>query len=501
MVRQRAIQPSDFGYDQARHLIWRAGFGGTPEQIRTLADMGPEAAVDVLIGGATGTPSGASVFSSDIIRPLSEQERQAYRRAQQTRDEDELARFRLRRQEAQRSDRRQMRDIQKWWITEMIQSSAPAREKMVLFWHGHFATSYRTIEDSWHMLQQNDLFRTHAMGNFGELMFRIIRDPAMLAYLDNNDSRAGAPNENLARELLELFSLGVGNYTEQDIKEGARALTGYTFLDDEFTFREDFHDANPKRFLGVSGNLDGDGFVRAILSKRACAGFLCRKLYRFFAADLPPDDQIDERELDRETRLTIRAMQRALLNAKYDIAPALRELWLSEHFYSSTVVGQQIKSPVTLVVGAMRSLITPARDLSVLLDAMDRMGQNLFFPPSVKGWDGGRAWINTATLFVRQNALVYMLTGRLPDRDQPPPDSANYDPSPMLTALRSGNQSPSSDEVIEFLLKLTLGGVPRAPRDRLRAFASEHARADSPTDDLVIALLLLITAMPEYQLT
>src|SRR5690606_632767 len=212
-------------------------------------------------------------------------------------------------------------------------------------------------------------------------------------------------NENLARELMELFSLGVGAYSEQDIKEGARALTGYTFRDDEFYFDAGNHDDNPKTILGRRGRLDGDGFVTAILEQRACSRFMCRKLYRYFVADIPDRDD----DMDPEAREVVRQMSATFLRHRYGIRPVLRELFLSEHFYTDQIMAEQIKSPAQLVVGAVRSLLTPVRDLSALLDAMDLMGQNIMAPPSVKGWDGGRSWINTSTLFARQNTLSFLL--------------------------------------------------------------------------------------------
>ncbi|MGE4198722.1 MAG: DUF1800 family protein, partial [Phycisphaerales bacterium] len=269
----RPIADSNFGFDQARHLLWRAGFGGTPKQIQTLVSWGAKRAVEYLVNYEdvpTDTVS-ESEFDRNIMRPATAEEREMNVRARRMNDEETVARLRARRQEAEREDRRQMSSIQRWWLKRMIETPRPLEEKMTLFWHGHFATSYRTIEDSYHMFMQNQLFRKHAVGDFRELLFAIIRDPAMIAYLDNNDSRKGRPNENLAREIMELFSLGVGNYTEQDIKEGARALTGYTFEDDDFTFQKNNHDEGRKSILGRSGTMDGDVFVKAILEQRACS--------------------------------------------------------------------------------------------------------------------------------------------------------------------------------------------------------------------------------------
>ncbi|QYO64955.1 DUF1800 family protein [Leptolyngbya sp. 7M] len=362
------------GYEQARHLLWRAGFGGTPTQIQTLVGWGPERAVDHLLGDARAgadAPLDAGRFKTDIMKPPTVEERQMIQRARRGQDEDVLARLRLARMDREREDRRQIADMQRWWLTRMIETPRPLVEKMTLFWHGHFATGYRAIENSWHMMMQNQLFRRLALGNFGELLRGIIRDPAMLAYLNNNQNRRESPNENLARELMELFGLGIGRYSERDIKEGARALTGYTFEHNEFVFNRRAHDPNPKTILGQTGRWDGDDFVRIILAQPACAAFIARKLYGFYVADLPPLEAADgDRDLDPAARSAIADLARELRSGGYELRPVMRRLLLSEHFYDRRVMGQQIKSPAVLVVGAARSLEAPTRDLGVLLDAM-----------------------------------------------------------------------------------------------------------------------------------
>jgi uncharacterized protein (DUF1800 family) len=501
------ISSERFGYAQARHLLWRAGFGGTDAQIRLLASWGPEKSVDHLLNfGDKATipafePLEPDRFRDDIMRPPSEDERRAYRMAQQAQNEDELARFRELRQQREQEDRRQIGEVQKWWLERMIETRTPLEEKLTLFWHGHFATSYRTIENSQHMLLQNQLFRQHAVGNFGELLAGIIRDPAMLAYLDNNDSRKGQPNENLAREVMELFSLGVGNYSEDDIKEGARALTGYTFEFNTFQFRKNNHDNGKKSILGQSGTWDGDDFVKIILSKRACAQFITRRLYNFLVADVPPDERGGQiaASVEPATRSVLRELGDMLYARKYNLRPVLRRLLLSRHFYDDTLMAQQIKSPAMLVVGAVRSLQTPVRDLQLLNQAMDMMGQRLFFPPSVKGWDGGRTWINTSTLFVRQNVLAFLLTGQLPRGVDGTANAEKYDAMALLSAATDpGVQAKEPGPVADHLLKLALGTAPAAGSDALRSyFAREGNQINSKT---VTGALLLITAMPEYQL-
>jgi uncharacterized protein (DUF1800 family) len=493
-----AISPEEFGYDEARHLLWRAGFGGTPQQVQTLATWGPERAVDYLleVDKVTSEPATIEQFDKNIMRRPTAAEREQYRQAQQKRDEDTLARLRLMKQDAQRQDREQMRAIQRWWLTRLIETPRPLEEKMTLFWHGHFATSYRTIEDSWHMASQNQLYRKHAVGSFGDLLFAIIRDPAMLAYLNNNESRKGHPNENLAREIMELFSLGVGNYTEDDIKEGARALTGYSFEDDEFVFKKADHDTGNKQILRHAGPMDGDAFVTAILEQRACSQHLTRKLYKFFAADLPGT----EKETDPETNTLLRELASTFLDKRYSVKPVLRQLFLSKHFYSPKIRAQQIKSPVQLVVGAVRSLNTPVRDLNILLDAMDLMGQSLFYPPSVKGWDGGRSWVNTSTLFVRQNILAFLLTGKKPQGYDPMAQVEKYDPKELLDTLAKGDEQAEKEagSVVAMLLRFAVGRAPAHAQDSLTKFLSDHK--DGITTEAATGLLLLITAMPEYQL-
>ncbi len=501
------IKAAKWTRDHARHLLWRAGFGASPRQIRTVLEWGPEKAVEHLVeyDQVPFEAPSADAFDKDIMRPLNAEERGDIARARRSGDEESVARLRAQRQEAERVDRQQVRQVQQWWLKRMIETPRPLEEKMTLFWHGHFATSYRTIEDSYHMYQQNQLFRKHALGNFGKLLYEIIRDPAMIAYLDNNDSRKGRPNENLARELMELFSLGVGNYTEKDIKEGARALTGYTFFDDEFTFQKENHDSGQKTILGKSGKLDGDGFVTAILESPACSRYIAAKLYRFFVADIPSGRP----EVDRPAQAVVRELASTLVVNKYNIKPVIRKLLLSEHFYEPALMCEQIKSPVELVVGAVRSMNTPVRDLGVLVDAMNLMGQNILFPPSVKGWDGGRSWINTATLFIRQNILCFLLTGKMPHGYDALAEVEKFDAASLLRSLDpagegksrafSGRPGPGElAEVADEILRFMLGRV--TPENRATILGWLEGKNGKLDDETVTGALLLVTAMPEYQL-
>jgi hypothetical protein len=492
-----AIPAKDFSLDHARHLLSRAGFGGSPAQIRILTQWGLDRSVDSLVnfGKVKDEPVPDTLFRSDIMRPPTAEERTMQRRAAASRDEDTLASIRLRRQQAEREDRGQIREMQLWWLKKMIETSRPLQEKLTLFWHGHFATSYRTIEDSYHMFQQNQLFREHATGSFKDLLHGIIKDPAMLAYLDNNDSRKNRPNENLARELMELFSLGVGNYTERDIKEGARALTGYTFSDDKFRFEKNNHDESTKTILGKTGAINGEGFVDIILAKPACAEFICTKLYRYFVHNYPTGNKA----FDESAKRVIMQMADRFRGNGYDIAKTLTTLFRSQHFYDQAIRAQLIKSPVDVVVGTVRTMNAPPRDLSVLLDALDRMGQHIFMPPSVKGWDGGRSWINTSTMFVRQNIAVFLLTGqRIFGRDGLS-QSESFDVAALLDQIRGTyTDAVGSKESIDALLRFTLGRTDPAGRKVLDDYIA--SRGGTLTSELLSELLLLITATPEYQL-
>ncbi|MHC4990299.1 MAG: DUF1800 domain-containing protein [Planctomycetota bacterium] len=496
----QALADRDFDFRKARHLLNRAGFGGTPGQVRALANMGLDAAVDYIVDyeAVDDPPVEADAFDRNIMKPLSRDERDALQRARRTSDEMTLGQFRKRRQDAQRADRAQMRELQKWWLARMIESPRPLEEKMTLFWHGHFATNYRAIEDSYHMFLQNQLFRHHAAGEFGALTHAIVRDPAMLRYLNNDQNRRRQPNENLARELMELFTLGEGNeYAEQDIKEGARALTGYTYHDDEFIglgsreYRRR-HDDGTKRILGKVGDWDGDDFVDLILGRRSCSEFICWKLYRYFVNDLPgvPDQQRQRFIGD------LAAMFRG---DNYELTPMLKTLFRSRHFYDPSNVGTQIKSPVQLIVQTVRTVRTPTRSLRALLSAADLMGQNIFYPPSVKGWAGGRSWINTSTMFVRQNVMVYLLTGRRPDMYPWDEDATTCDLAHLIDHLRSARGEVDAREAVAYLLRISLAAEPLPQRvDGLAEFV--EARGGRLDNTMLIALMCLITAMPEYQL-
>ncbi len=492
----KKINQRSFDYWKAQHLLNRAGFGGQPSQVLALRNMGPEDAVDHLLNfeGTGDDPIRADRFDSTIMRPRTEEERNELQRARRTGDEGAIERYRQQRQQRQRADRRQLTQIQDWWLQRMIETPAPMLEKLVLFWHGHFATAYRPVEDSYHMFLQNQLFRSHAAGNFkNDLVRGIIRDPAMIKYLNNNQNNRRSPNENLARELMELFTLGEGRgYTERDIKEGARALTGYTYQDDVFRFNGRNHDDDEKTIFGRSGNWDGDDFVELIFSRPDSARFITEKLYRYFVNDAPGS-------FTKAQDTVIRKLTQTLVRSGWELRPVLRQLLLSEHFYDSENIGACIKSPTQLIVQAIRSLRTPARDLRTLNTACGYMGQSLMNPPSVKGWEGGRKWINTSTLFIRQNISLYLLTGR--DERTNPWDagSTDYSARHLVQHLEGISGRDTVRDGVVYLLRFAHSVPPDEGRVQqwVDYVNQRGGQLDEPT---LLNLLALITAAPEYQL-
>ena len=373
------------GYDDARHLLARTGFGPNDAEIRTYASMTREAAVDTLLRGAQTVATLAPPASATDTSPLrpprgdaTEEERKAFVRKQV----------------------REGLELRAWWINEMRVTPSPLTERMTLFWHNHFVSAQPKVRTTRLMYWQNATLRENALGNFGTLLHAIAKDPAMLVYLDGVRSRKGTPNENFAREVMELFTLGEGHYTEQDIKEAARAFTGWS-LDREtgqYVFRPALHDYGLKTVLGKSGRFDGDDVLDILLARPETAEYVTAKLWREFVS---PD--VDATE--------VRRIAARFHESHYDIRVALREILTSDGFYSAEHRGVLVKSPVELVVGTLRVFqLQPGQPLPFAVAAAG-MGQNLFSPPNVKGWPGGEVWINTTTLLARKQFVDRIMRG------------------------------------------------------------------------------------------
>ena len=284
------------------------------------------------------------------------------------------------------------------WLHRMLQTRAPLLEKTTLFWHGHFATSGDKVTDPRMLVAQHQLLRREALGSFAVLAHEISRDPAMLIYLDSVTNRKAHPNENYARELLELFCLGEGRYSERDIREIARCFTGWQVKRNKFRFNRFDHDSGEKSFFGSKGRFGGDEAVDVVLAHDAAPYFIAEKLVRFFVMDeLPPERSFLEPIAD------------TLRRSEWRIAPAVRQILSSNVFFSDAARGAKIRSPIEFACGFLRSLDGSANGFK-LAEWTDRIGQALFFPPNVKGWDGGRDWVNTSTLVGRANLVHDVLS-------------------------------------------------------------------------------------------
>ena len=385
--------PADqWTWESARHLLGRAGFGGTQAEIDALYARGLDGAVDWLVDyeqqpeSKPFRPSVTGRPRPQIDQSLSPEKRREAQRAA--------------RQMYNRQDRRQLTELRNWWVETMVTTQRPLQEKMTLFWHGHFTSGNRDVRSSFHMLLQNELLRELATSSIRELVHGIAKDPAMLEYLDNNKNRRRQPNENFAREVMELFTMGLGNYSEKDIKEAARAFTGWTFdREGRYVFNRRQHDFDEKTVLGETGRWNGDDVIDIILDREVCSQYLATKIFRYFAYESPSE------ELTKALAAQLyRAEQRGDALLDYQLKPFLRRLFKSAEFYSERSCANHLKSPMELVVGTIRGLELREKRVSGLANAMAaQMGQTLFQPPNVKGWEQGRAWISTSTLYHRYN--------------------------------------------------------------------------------------------------
>lgn len=398
------IDSRDWTTERAAHLLERAGFGGTPDQIARLAAMTPAEAVALMIRGEP-TDHLPPFEESDIWDPTLKEFPTSRPAATELAEKTGMAMGVRVKPGGSRplqpvTDRffywlratvLETRRLGFWWLDRMVRSPHPLQEKLTLFWHGHFATSEEKLRDYRKIKLQLETLREGALGSFRELLTAVAKDPAMLVFLDAAYNVKGAPNENFGREVMELFTMGVGNYTEDDIREAARAFTGWGNDDLTFVFDPEKHDDGEKHFLGRTGRFDGDDILRIILEQEQTAIYIASKLYRFFVRqDITP-------ELARDLGALLR-------DNDYAIAPFLTALFLSQDFYSAPSVGTHIKSPTELIVSTYRKL-----GLATLPGVPDpwrvgkTLGQVLLYPSTVAGWSEGRAWITPGLLFERGN--------------------------------------------------------------------------------------------------
>ncbi len=464
----------------AGHLYRRAAFGPSPGELEQAEKEGFQATLDLILNGG---PQAAS--NDDFL--MTQGERMARRN--------------------------NAFELRGWWLYCMLNSGHPLRDKMTLFWHNHFATSIAKVQRPPLMFEQNRLLRQHALGRFGPFLLAMSKDPAMLIWLDSNSNLKQKPNENYAREVMELFSLGVNHYTEKDIKEAARAFTGWHTDGDAFEFNARFHDEGPKTILGQTGNWNGEDVIRILLDQPACARFLVRKLFRFFISELSePSDSL------------IEPLAQRLRQSEYDLGVVVRAMLSSRLFFSPHAFRQRIKSPVEYVLGSVRAIVQGEIDQKYLVAKIDTLGQTLFAPPNVKGWPGAQAWINTSTLLARQNYNQRLAMGRIwidpvPREDErfvfeapepPLPPGASKpippeEPAPpeKVDPARPIRQAKLTDpaQIVDRLLDIHLpGGVSPSVRSKLIAFLAAGKPTGAALNRRVRELVHAIFCTPEYQL-
>jgi uncharacterized protein (DUF1800 family) len=450
-------QPSDkepWDVKKVGHLYRRAAFGATAADLDAALAAGPDKAIHWLLQGGPD----ADKFDADMA-PLAQSIARANVGAQ----------------------------ARAWWLYRMLYSPRPLQEKLTLFWHNHFATSNSKVNNAGFMLRQYELMRRHALGNFRDLLQEMSRDPAMMVWLDTRDSKKGNPNENYARELMELFSLGIGNYTEKDIREAARAFTGWQIQGGEPAFNASQHDDGDKTVLGQAGKWKGEDVVRICLEQKSAPVFIAGKLYRFLVSETVP-----------ATPELLEPLAEQFRKSDWDFGALVKTVLRSNLFFSATVYRTRIKAPVDFALGMVRGL-EGHLGTTALAQALESLGQNVFYPPSVKGWDGGTTWLNGQTLLFRQN-LALALTST-----EDPRFGRRTDPAELLR--KHGKKT--DEECVDFLVRVFLqGDVPAASRTKLVEYMDRSRKQTVPvywTDEDTAAhrvrtLCHLVLTLPEFQL-
>ncbi len=493
------LPESAWDYAKARHLLFRAGFGGPPAEVEKLHALGLRQAVDYLVDFHQ---------IADVNLPL-------VLGAEGVEGLDPPALVKINPQERSKllGDKKgknavqYMQELRRWWISKMVKSPRPLEEKLVLFWHGIFATEWRTVRNPMSMGLQNQLFREHAAGNYAKLLHAIIYDAAMLRYLDNNSNKKGKPNENLAREIMELFSMGEAQgYTEKDVQQGARALTGYTFdpktLEPKF-FPKD-HDDGDITLFGKTQKFNGDQFIDLILEQPATSRFIAFRLFNYFVYDEPSEELITE-------------LAKVLKDNKYELKPFLRTVFLSREFYGPKAMGTHFKSPTQLVAGTIRILGIKEYNPEPLVLATRGMNQDLFDPPNVKGWDGGEAWVNSVTLFARNNFTTNLIARgldktkfKLPDKpDKKGDKKVEVRALPKLDFVEAWKDQKfdTPAAVVDYCTRAFLV-VPLSEQNRTRLLgvlgdlppSAQWTERKNEVNRKIGNLLILIMSLPEYQL-
>jgi hypothetical protein len=450
----------------AGHLFRRAGFGASLEELNTAVTDGLKTTVDRILLGEKGTEE----FYNQFLFPSDPKK-------------TETGLYVARENNGYK--------LRSWWLYALYHSPHPLREKMTLFWHNHFVSSIAKVQSGVKMYNQNKLLRKYALGKFPPFLLDISMDAAMLDYLDSNSNINSKPNENYAREVMELFTLGVGNYTEKDVQEAARAFTGWhTNGADAFEFNKHFHDFGTKTVLGQKGEWNGDDVVRIILEQPVAARFLVRKLYRFFISENaePPD-------------ALLAPLADAFRKSEYNVAGVLGTILRSRHFFSEHAYRQRVKSPVEFALGAAKAVGLGLVFPGSLAGRIDDMGQQLFAPPNVKGWPGGKSWLNTSTVLARHNFAQALSSGTSDINkgigEDGPRVAVIVDPSAYFRRQKITEPEKILDTLSDMVFQDDLG---TKTRNRLLTFLNDGDPKGPTLDQRVRETVHALMCMPEYQL-
>ncbi|HEY1024864.1 MAG TPA: DUF1800 domain-containing protein [Sphingobacteriaceae bacterium] len=458
----------DLTRQRLKHLHSRAGFGIRHDELSIKKNYTIKKAVDELISrSATITPLHITINA----RP-----QKGYQKL--TGEEKKLL---------LREARESVRNLNTSWLIKLASSDEQLREKMTLFWHGHFACR---STNPLYLQQLNNIHREHALGNFRTMVLEVAKAPAMLQFLNNQQNRKDHPNENFARELMELFTLGHGNYTENDIKEAARAFTGWAYnRSGEFQFRKLIHDNGSKTVFGKTGNWGGDEIIDIILSKPEAATFIAGKIYNFFVSDTPDENRIGD-------------LGRFFFEKNYDIAALMRKIFMSDWFYDASNAGNKIKSPVELLAGLTRQFYITYQNPRILLQFQQALGQTLFFPPNVAGWAGGRSWIDSSSLMLRLKIPSLILNGGVIEFDgkADPEDEAAI----AMSRIKRNTVSRRVQATADWLKFSGSFSSKNKPEDvaafLLQPLLTEAVRNTVKTNTDIKNTAIKVVSMPEYQL-
>jgi uncharacterized protein (DUF1800 family) len=476
---------------KTQHLLWRAAFGPMAENAADLDNISPKKMWELLLKTSAKEPDKINV-ADNLFDGLIKGVQDLSQLEKLTKDQ---------KKEIRKQSRQDLKNLNLRWLDEMINSQAQFREKMSLFWHGHFACRVINI---YYQQQLLDTIRKDPFGNFGDLLREVSKNPAMLQFLNNQQNKKQHPNENFAREVMELFTLGRGNYTENDVKEAARAFTGWGFnFRGEFVFRQFQHDGGSKTFLGRTGNFNGDDIIDILLEQKQTATYITKKVYRFFINEKPDDEKV--------AWLANRFYQ-----SGYDIKKLMEDIFTNDWFYDDKNIGTKIKSPVELIVGIRRLLPLTLQNDSAQLLFQRALGQILFYPPNVAGWPGGKSWIDSSTLMLRLR-IPQIITANETINIRPKNDDdtmmGQMTETEITYKLNKSYSNKGSSAIVDWKLVTTI--FESVPREYLlpkisdivlqtkarvdTVLLSKYISKDSRENYIKTAIIYLMST-PEYQL-